>query len=168
MHPGPEWQAARQPLLRAGEPRGSTGSCRWLVRRPHHCLISHTRSSTMDKELASPVFEVTGGVGNRFWQCCFFGQARAVERTTTMDADTLNLSSDLMASASGYCLTTEEMAFLPPSLNILKNEHGFSRWSFPLSPPSPPPNHTTTTDQTHVGPSPLRPPLLAQPRIPPP
>jgi len=44
-----------------------------------------------------------------------------------MDADTLNLSSDLMASASGYCLTTEEMAFLPPSLNILKNEHGFSR-----------------------------------------
>ena len=62
----------------------------------------------------------------------------------TMDADTLNLSSDLMASASGYCLTTEEMAFLPPSLNILKNEHGFSRWisrtllslSLSLAPPN--------------------------------
>mmetsp|Transcript_28676 Transcript_28676/g.55979 ORF Transcript_28676/g.55979 Transcript_28676/m.55979 type:complete len:306 (-) Transcript_28676:110-1027(-) len=44
-----------------------------------------------------------------------------------MDADSLSLSSDLMAAASGYCLTTEERACLPPSLSILKNEHGFSR-----------------------------------------
>uniref|UniRef100_A0A7S0V383 Radial spoke head protein 9 homolog n=1 Tax=Hemiselmis tepida TaxID=464990 RepID=A0A7S0V383_9CRYP len=44
-----------------------------------------------------------------------------------MDADTLSLSSDLMATASGYCLTTEERACLPPSLSILKNEHGFAR-----------------------------------------
>jgi hypothetical protein len=59
-------------------------------------------------------------------------------KSTTMDADNLNLSSDLMASASGYCLTTEEMAFLPPSLNILKNEHGFSRWISSLSLSRPP------------------------------
>jgi len=44
-----------------------------------------------------------------------------------MDADTLTLSTDLMASASGHCLTTEERACLPPSLAILKNERGFSR-----------------------------------------
>lgn len=47
-----------------------------------------------------------------------------------MDSEVLALSSDLMATASGFCLTTEQRALLPPSLEILKIENKFSRVVF--------------------------------------
>mmetsp|Transcript_4607 Transcript_4607/g.9075 ORF Transcript_4607/g.9075 Transcript_4607/m.9075 type:complete len:310 (-) Transcript_4607:346-1275(-) len=47
-----------------------------------------------------------------------------------MDSEVLALSSDLMATASGFCLTTEQRALLPPSLEILKIENKFSRVIF--------------------------------------
>jgi|EP00802_Teleaulax_amphioxeia_P017411 radial spoke head protein 9 len=47
-----------------------------------------------------------------------------------MDADSLSMAAELLASASGHCLTPEERALLPSSLAILKNEHGFSKVYF--------------------------------------
>jgi hypothetical protein len=44
-----------------------------------------------------------------------------------MDADSLSMGAELLAAASGNCLTPEERALLPSSLAILKNEHGFSK-----------------------------------------
>jgi hypothetical protein len=44
-----------------------------------------------------------------------------------MDSDLLALSSDMMATASGYCLTVEQRAQLPPTLEILKREMRYSR-----------------------------------------
>eukprot|EP00286_Rhodomonas_abbreviata_P011435 CAMPEP_0181338604 /NCGR_PEP_ID=MMETSP1101-20121128/28728_1 /TAXON_ID=46948 /ORGANISM="Rhodomonas abbreviata, Strain Caron Lab Isolate" /LENGTH=304 /DNA_ID=CAMNT_0023449351 /DNA_START=253 /DNA_END=1167 /DNA_ORIENTATION=- len=37
------------------------------------------------------------------------------------------MTAELLAAASGSCLTSEQRALLPTSLAILKNEHGFSR-----------------------------------------
>lgn len=44
-----------------------------------------------------------------------------------MDADSLSMGAELLAAASGNCLTPEERALLPSSLAILKNELGFSK-----------------------------------------
>jgi len=44
-----------------------------------------------------------------------------------MDGDTLSMTADCLAAASGSCLTAEQRAMLPTSLGILKNEHGFSK-----------------------------------------
>jgi hypothetical protein len=52
-----------------------------------------------------------------------------------MDSDLLALSSDMMATASGYCLTVEQRAQLPPTLEILKREWGYSRSISPSIPP---------------------------------
>ena len=44
-----------------------------------------------------------------------------------MDGDTLSMTADCLAAASGSCLTAEQRAMLPSSLAILKNEHAFSK-----------------------------------------
>jgi hypothetical protein len=44
-----------------------------------------------------------------------------------MDSDILAMATDLLATASGYCLTTEQRLVLPSSLEILKREQGYSR-----------------------------------------
>jgi hypothetical protein len=48
----------------------------------------------------------------------------------SMDSDSLSFMADLMAAATGTCLTVEQKAYLPSSLAILKNQHGFSRYYY--------------------------------------